>query len=809
MLRALRLATRRLARAPLYAGSVSGVLALAGAALTATGVIAYGILLAPLPYEDPGGLVFLERQSLRTGGNINFSPADFLDVHDRARALEDVAAAEAWGPVITGDYAAERLRGLRTTGELFALLGRQAALGRAIEPSDDRPEAERTAVISNRLWLRLFGGEESAVGRQVRLDGETYTVVGVMPRGFEFPTFWQTGVDVWTPLRWTAEQAGARNMSTLRVFGRLTAGATVEQARAEAATISESLRAAFPESHADRGVGVIGLQDVTVREVRPALTALAAGAALLWLLAIANLTALAVVRASGRTTETAVRRALGESRARGFGQEGLESGLLALTGAALGAALGYVAIRGLSATAPAELGFLFGRWEEIPLGAWAILATAVPALAATAALAAAGGLSFAGAPLAERLRARAEAGGSRGSASLRNLLTGGEVALAVVLLATAGLVGRSLLKFSSVDPGFQPERVTTAVVPVTGSMFGDQTRKAGFYRTLLERLEAAPGVESAALVNHVPLVGDQWGLSFVVEGEDPPQPGSEPSASYRVATPGYFRTIGAQLIDGRDFAATDDRDAPLVAIVNQTFIRRHLAGREDAVGTRLRIQDAWREIVGVVADLQQRSWADVGAEIFLPLEQDRSFRDSPRPPFAMTAVVRSSADAAAGELRRIVADLDPSIPVDRVVTLEQAVDQALWQPRLTASLMGVFAAIALLLAAIGVYGTAAQAVARRRAEFGVRIALGATRRDVLTLAVGRSFRFVGAGVFAGFALAWSLSGLLDDLLYEVSARDGLAFGGACALLALTGLVASYLPARRAAAIDPATALRQD
>ena len=812
MIRELRLAVRRLLRAPLYSLSVCAVLALAGAALTATGVIAYGILIAPLPYAEPGELVFLERQSLRAGSSINFSPADYLDFRREAQTLETVAAASSWSPVIAGDGAAERLTGLQVSGDLFAMLGRPAALGRAIQPEDESLDGAAAAVISTRLWQRRFGGEASAVGSQIRLDGRMYTIVGVMPAGFEFPTFWQTGVDIWSPLRWTPREAGRRNSSYLRVFGRLAEGSSLEQAQAEAHAISEGLRAQFPESHANRGVRAIGLQDVTVREVRPPLIALAAGAALLWLLAIANLTALAVVRATGRATETAVRRALGESRLRGFGQEGLEAGLLAVTGSGLGAALGYSAIRVLSATAPAELGFLVQRWQELPFAAWAVAATAVPALAATAALAAAGALSFFGAPLVDRLRARTDAGGSRRSASLRSLLTGAEIALAVMLLAAAGLIGRSLLALASVDPGFRPERVTTAVIPVAGSSFGDETRKAGFYRTLLERIEAAPGVESAALVNHAPLVGDQWGFGFRIEGEPPPQPGAEPSAAFRVATPGYFRTIGAQLLAGRDFSAEDDRDAPPVMVVNETFARRYLGGAAEATGARVRIggeDEPWREVVGVVADLQQYDWASVGAGVFLPFEQEKGFRDSPRPPFAMTAVVRSASGNAARELRRIVAALDSSIPVDRVVTLEAAVDRALWQPRLTASLMGAFAFLALALAAIGVYGTAAQAVARRRAEFGVRMALGATRREVLSLAVGQSLRFVTAGVAAGLVLAWALSGLLNELLYEVSATDGLAFGGACALLALTALLASYLPARRAAAIDPAAALRQD
>ncbi|MCB1020370.1 MAG: ABC transporter permease, partial [Acidobacteria bacterium] len=471
----------------MYSLSVCAALALAGAALTATGVIAYGILLSPLPYDEPSELVFLQRQSIRTGGALNFTPADFLDVAQQSRTLESVAAAGSWSPVITGvDAAAERLHGARVSGNLLPMLGRRASVGRILEPSDDRPEAPPAAVISARLYQRMFGEDPAAIGREVRLDGGMFTLVGVMPAGFEFPTFWNTGVDIWAPMRWTPAQASSRNAAWLRAFGRLAPGTTVDQAQAEIQTLSEALRAQFPDTHADRGVSLLGLQEQTAREVRPTLTALAAGAALLWLLAIVNLTALAVVRATGRSTETAVRRALGESRARSFGQEALESGLLAITGAALGAFLGYAAIRVLASTAPGDIGFLVARWHEIPFAGWMLVATLVPAIAATAALAAAGAMAFVGAPLVERLRARADAGGSPRSAALRSLLTGGEIALAVALLAAAGLVGRSLLELSAIDPGFRPERVTTAIVPVTGSSFGDEAHKAGFYRILLE-----------------------------------------------------------------------------------------------------------------------------------------------------------------------------------------------------------------------------------------------------------------------------------------------------------------------------------
>ncbi len=798
----------------MFALSVCAALGLTSAALMVACVVAYAVLLSPLPYSEPDELVFVQQQSLRTGNLGPFSAADYLDVRNQSTTLASAAAAEAWSPVWTGDgAAAERLTGLRVSGDLFETLGVPAEYGRTIEPDDDRVDAQRVAVISHRLWQRLLGGQ-LALGRSLRLNGETFTVLGVMPRGFEFPTFWQTGVDVWVPFRWTPEQTAGRNGSSLRVFGRRAHGVSTSQVQAEIETISESLRAAFPASHADRGVAVLGIRDATVREVQPVLLALAAGSALLWLIALANVTVLALVRASGRVKEASVRRALGESWAFGLRRDAAESALLAVSGSTIGAVLGFWAIPLLMASAPAEFDFILSRWESLPAVRWGGVAIAASAAMATAALALAGRWAFAGGRLADGLRARTEVGASRNSTTVRSLLTGGEVALAVVLVAGAGLVTRSLLESLAVQPVFNPALVTTAIVPVTGSVFGDPARKAGFYQSLLERLEASPGIESAAAVNHVPLVGDRWGLNFVTEGAEPPQAGSEPNAAYRVATPGYFRTIGAQPLAGRDFAATDDRDAPPVIVVNQTFIEQHLAGEREPLRTRVRFAGAdqpWREIVGIVADLQQQSWAEVGAEIFIPFEQDKSFRESARSPFAMTIVVRSvsGAGSAAPRLRRIVNDLDPGIPVDRVITLDEAVAGALWQPRVTASLMSAFGLIALLLAGIGVYGTAAQAVAARRSELGLRLALGATQRQVLASVLGRNVRFVVGGVVVGAVLAWLLSDLLGDVLYQVSARDGFVFAVACGALGIVGLLASYLPARRAAAIDPATALRQD
>lgn len=390
MTQELRLAFRRLGSAPLFSTSVCTALGLTSAAILAAGVLAYAVLLAPLPYESPDELVFVQVESLRTGDVGPFTPGDYLDIREQTRTLALTAAAEAWSPVRSGENAAERITGLRVSGDLFPLLSVAPELGRTIEPTDDQAGAAKVVVISQRLWMRLFGGEPTAVNRALRLDGQEFTVVGVMPAGFEFPTFWNTGVDLWAPLQWTPQQAGSRNGSSLRVFGRLAHGATVGQALAEVQTISASLRRAFPESHADRGAAVIGIRDATVKEVRPVLLALAGGAVLLWLIALANVTVLAVVRATGRMTEAALRRALGESWAAGLRRDGVESLVLAALGTAAGALLGFWAIQLLLASAPQGFRFVASRWESLPSLLWAAVGIAALTAISAGALAIAG-----------------------------------------------------------------------------------------------------------------------------------------------------------------------------------------------------------------------------------------------------------------------------------------------------------------------------------------------------------------------------------------------------------------------------------
>jgi putative ABC transport system permease protein len=811
----LRYGVRTLRRNPRFTAVAIVALALGIGANTAIFSVVYGVLLRSLPYEEPDRLVVMLRQSLRDGGPGGpVAPANFYDWREQARSFEQMTAAEMWGPTLTEQDAPEKLAGLRASANLFEMLGAKPALGRGFLPEDERPENERVVVLSHGLWQRRFGGRADIVGQTLRLDGEMYTVSGVMPPGFGFPTFWAKRAELWTPLVFTPERAQSRGGSSLRIFGRLKAGTTLAQAQAEMLAISERLAQQFPETNSDHGAVVELLHDKTVGEIRPTIVVLAGAVGFLLLIACVNVANLLLARATTREREVAVRSALGAGRLDVIRQLLAESVVLSIAAGVLGVLLAAWGLNAVLAAIPETVRVSLPRREGIQIDGMALGFAFLLSLATAAVFGLAPALRTSRADLTSALK---EGGrGTRGAGGrLRNALVVCEVALSLMLLTGAGLLIRSFVKLQSIDPGFEPRNVISMVVPVTGSQFGTAERKGRFYERLVDNVAALPGVESAAVVNHVPLEGDIWGLSFTIEGRPAPPPAEVPGGAYRVAAPRYFRTIGATLARGRDFEATDSHDAPRVAIVNETLARRHFEG-EDPIGKRIKLgrpdsTEPWRTIVGVVKDVQQWRWAEVDSEVYLPFAQDESFYTNPAAPYSMTLVARTQGDPAAmvKALQQQVWEFDSSIPVSSIVSMQQAVSNALWQPRFSMFLLGVFAAAALVLAAVGVYGVMSYAVTQRTSEIGIRVAMGARRGDVLGLVARQGLALAAAGVVLGLVGAYAVSRVMESLLYEVSSTDAVTFAASAGVLLAVALAACFVPALRASRIDPMEALRYE
>jgi putative ABC transport system permease protein len=804
--RDIRYGLRTLARTPGFTTAAVLALALGIGATTAIFSVVDAVLLRPLAYDRPQRLaVVLHR------GTGPVAPANFLDWRREASAFEGMGAADYWQPNLSGTDRPERVLGLHVTADLIPLLGVRPLLGRLFTAEEDQPGREHVVLLGHRLWQRRFGGDPGAVGRRITLDGQPHTVIGVMPRGFEFPPFWAAGAELWAPMP-LADRAANRNARSLRVFGRLAGGATLAQARTEIATITARLEKAYPGTNGN--VMVRSLDDMVVGNVRAALLVLLGAVAFVLLIACANVAHMLLARAAARHKEVALRVALGASRARVVRQLLTESIVLASIGGLAGLALAAWGIRALIAISAGSL----PRLETAGLD--------LRVLAVTLAVSLLTGIAFGLAPALQASRSDLGASlreGERGSTTgggrhrLRRLLMGSELALALVLLVGAGLMIRTFAALRAFDPGFQPGHVLSAVVSVTGSRAGEPARRVAFYRDVVDRIRGLPGVASASAINHLPLAGDIWGFPFNVEGRSRPAPGQTPTATYRVVLPGYFGTIGLPLARGRDFDGRDDLGAPGVVIVNEWMAERHWPGA-DPIGERITLDDpdkdpAWLTVVGVAGNAARSRWAAAPEEeMFLPFLQARKYRESPHSAYTyMTVVVRASGDAAAfgPSLRAAVWGADPDVTVSAVQTMDEVVARSTASPRFYLLLLGTFAAVALALAAVGIYGVMSYSVARRTNEIGIRMALGARPSDVLRLVMREAVTVTAAGAAAGLAAALALTRLMAGLLYGVAATDPATFAGVCVVLTLVALTATYLPARRATRVDPLTALRYE
>ncbi len=783
-------------------------LALGIGANTAIFSVVNSVLLRPLPYKDADRLVIVWEQNPHRGWYQNIvSMANFLDWRKQNHVFTDLAAIDPTPFNLAGGAGEPvEIGGERVTANLFSLLGVQPVRGRAFLPEDDKPGSAPVAVLSYGLWQRRYGGDPALVGKQISLDGESYTVVGVMPAGFSdlYTSYFAVNAQVW--VSGLDLRPNGRTNHAYMALTRLKPGVTLAQAQAEMDAIARGIEQQDPENKG-WGVGLVSLHDQVVGYARPALLVLLAAVAFVLLIACANLANLLLARAAGREREMAVRTALGASRSRVIRQLLTESLLLSILGGGLGVVLAAWGTTVLVAMSPSILLQMSPGLESVGIN--------LRVLSYALGLALATGLLFGLVPaygtsnpdLNESLK---EGGRSFTESSRRHRARGAlvvsEFALAVTLLVGAGLMIRTLVHAHQVDLGFNPEHVLTMKVPLRGPRYKEPSRQVEFFPQLVARIQVLPGVEAVSVSRGLPMEG--WdGMDFVTEDNPNPPPGDVPDANYIVIGPDYFRAMGIRLRKGRAFTEADTPASQQVVIVSEELARKYWPGQE-AIGKRLKagreVELPWRMVVGIVGNVRTQG-QDVGfvPELYLPLNQ-YPWLLHPRHLVIRTALNPSVITSA---VRREVAALDKDQPVADVRTLDQLAAEPLAQRQFLMVLLGVFAFLALALAAVGIYGVMAYSVAQRTHEIGIRMALGAEQRDVLKLIVARGLLLAVAGVGAGLAAAFALSRLMAGLLYGVRPSNPATFAIVSVTLVTVALAASYIPARRATKVDPMVALR--
>jgi putative ABC transport system permease protein len=779
-------------------------LALGIGANTAIFSVVNSVLLRPLPYRDPQRLIMIWENYQQRGGPERewASPADFRDFRDQAQSFEHVAALVGWGPTLTGQDEPADLQGAAVSYDTFEMLGVEPALGRSFRADEDRAGAERVAVLSHNLWQRRFGSDPAIVGKNLTLGGESYAVIGVMPRGFSFPILKDT--EIWRPITpaLAAIPGCDRGCVILRVIAKLNPGVPIEAARAEMTALTSRLAEQYPESNKGVGATLVPLHEQLVGDVRPAMLVLLGAVGLVLLIACANVANLLLARAAAREKEVAIRAALGASRSRLIRQHLTESLVLAVIGGALGLLTAFWIVDLLVSVAPKGT----PRIEEVAIDPIVLAFTFGTAMLT--------GIAFGLAPalLSSRtnFNSTLKEGGrdtsatSRG-ARVRSGLVVSEVALALMLLIGAGLLIKSFINLQRVDPGFNPKSVLRIDVSLPRTRYPERNQSASFYKELLDRVAALPGVQSAGAVSSLPLSGGGTDSNFAIEGQPAAEPDQRPVAWYSSVTPGYFRAMGIRLLKGRELTEADNADARKTVVISESMARRYFTD-QDPLGKRIVFGGGNdpREIVGVVSDVKFFGLnLDARPSMYYPHAQN--------PARGMSLVVRTQGGplSLAAAIRGQVSALDRNLAVSNVMTMEQLVGASLSEPRFVLLLLGAFASVAMLLSAIGVYGVVSYSVTQRSHEIGVRMALGAQMSDVLKLVVGQGMTLVLGGVGLGLIAAFALSRVMESLLFGVSATDLTTFAATSIILAAVALGACLVPARRATKVGPMESLRYE
>jgi len=803
----IRYAVRQLRNSPGFTAITLVTLALGIGANTAIFSVVNTVLIRALPYKNPDSLVLIwsdERHSGTHRDQVSFTDGD--DYRTRSHVFENVVTFGDWSAVFADSGTPERISGMQVSDGYFALMGARPLLGRTFSPEEQIEGKDQVIILGYGLWQRRFGGDRAIVGKQITLSARPYTVVGVMPKDFPaLPSSLVTGgAQFYRP---EADKRDDRERSSrhLRALARLKPGVSLQQAQAELDVINRSLAKQFPEDYATTGVRVVGLQDDIAGNLRPALLVLLGAVGFLLLIACANVANLLLARSSGRQREVAVRTALGASRARLVRQALTESVLLALGGGMVALLVAKWGTSIISASGAR----IIPQLVEVEIDVRVLAFTGLISLLTGILF----GLVPVLRPVADLNDALKQGGrGSRGSThgTLRGVLAVSEIALALMLLSGAGLMLRTFGKLHAVAPGFNPRNVLTMGIGLPSSKYPFASSKpVVFYQELLGRIGSMPGVQSAAAVSVLPLGGDFDTATAEVEGQVY-GPGEQPSPERYIVTQDYFRTMQVRLVRGRVFSDADNETSPLVVLISETAAQRWWPN-QDPIGKRMRIAGTsmeqsllWRTVVGEVDDVKQAGLdAPHTMQVYIPHGQYGN--DS------MVLVVRTASDPLnyASSVRQQISGIDGDLAVSDIASLEQVLSVSVGERRFSTLLLGVFAGLGLLLASVGVYGILSYSVAQRMPEFGIRVALGATRRDVLALVLRQGSRLALLGVAVGGIAALMLTRLMSSLLFEVSPSDPATFVGVALVLGAVAFVATYVPARRATKVDPMVALRYE